>query len=806
MASADYGAGVGPDDEPPFESAWSRKVFDRATLLARGLFPCAESVVALVKDGQVWRSRERYRHLGVDRAGERVVASGELLWIEDGRCDPRFADDPLVTGEPHLRGYVGAPIKLADGSVPGVLSVHTTFPLPYDAAGAARLEALAAFVADEWARARAADERERAAQALEETRATQRALLSSLPISISLTDRELRVIAATRVWERNLGLEGKDYTGLTLFELAPGIYEPHREVFERVLAGEHVSGPRVPVPRGGGRLDWMKTETTPWRDRSGEIGGLIIVADNVNELVAAVDRSERAEQRLNLALELADLHVWEVDYQTQELFKAGAEASFYEQPQTFESLSTDAFSTVDERDRERVREAWRRHAEQGAPYRPQYRVARADGQEVWVEGVAQLYSRSSGEPRRLLAVMRNVSERKQAEARLVQAREEAEAANRAKSTFLATMSHEIRTPLNGVLGMAQAMAADELCPRQRQRLDVVRQSGEALLAILNDVLDLSKIEAGKLVLEEAEFEIDDLARTVHDAFSAIASEKGVGFRLSIDSEASGAYRGDATRVRQILANLVSNALKFTDEGEVKIDVSHAPPGLRLIVQDSGIGIAAEHMPHLFAKFEQADASTTRRYGGTGLGLAICRDLAELMGGAIRAFSKPGEGTAFCVTLPLVKLDHAASAPSAGAAANGAASIEGGALRVLAAEDNAVNQLVLKTLLQQVGVEPVLVANGQEAVEAWARETWDMILMDIQMPVMDGPTASRIIRERETAEGRTRTPIIALTANAMSHQVAEYRALGMDGFVAKPIQVSELFEAMNRVAVDGLRVA
>ncbi|MFZ5669193.1 MAG: ATP-binding protein [Pseudomonadota bacterium] len=381
-----------------------------------------------------------------------------------------------------------------------------------------------------------------------------------------------------------------------------------------------------------------------------------------------------------------------------------------------------------------------------------------------------------------------------------QAREEraaAEAANAAKSAFLATMSHEIRTPLNGVLGMTQAIAADTLSPIQRERLDVIRQSGEALLAILNDILDLSKIEAGKLELEEIAFDLGEVARGAHSAFTALANKKGVSFALDIEA-GKGAYRGDPTRVRQILYNLVSNALKFTETGEIRVTAAREGGDLVLAVADTGVGIAPEVAARLFDSFSQADASTTRRFGGTGLGLAICRRLADLMGGSIGVESAVGRGSTFTVRLPLERIgeERGQVQPPVPDAPPPALSI-----RVLAAEDNSVNQLVLKTLLHQIGVEPTLVGDGRAAVDAWATAAWDVILMDVQMPVMDGPDAVREIRAREAASGRRRTPILALTANAMSHQIAEYLAAGMDGHVAKPIEVSRLIEALQAALAD-----
>ena len=377
----------------------------------------------------------------------------------------------------------------------------------------------------------------------------------------------------------------------------------------------------------------------------------------------------------------------------------------------------------------------------------------------------------------------------------------AEAANDAKSAFLATMSHEIRTPLNGVLGMAQAMAADPLSAVQRERLEVIRQSGEALLAILNDVLDLSKIEAGRFELETVAFDLGDLMKGAHSAFTALANKKGLSFALTVEEPAKGVYLGDPTRVRQILYNLISNALKFTEHGEVRVTAAQAATdageALSLMVSDTGVGIAPDRVAALFEKFTQADASTTRRYGGTGLGLSICRELASLMGGEIKVESRYGDGSIFIVRLPLAKVGEALApqfaAPPAPSPQTEAALPR---VRVLAAEDNSVNQLVLKTLLHQIGVDPHVVDNGEQAVEAWKAAPWDVILMDMQMPVMDGLTATRAIREAEAAMGRARTPIIALTANAMSHQIELCRAAGMDGHVAKPIEAARLFAALE----------
>jgi len=369
----------------------------------------------------------------------------------------------------------------------------------------------------------------------------------------------------------------------------------------------------------------------------------------------------------------------------------------------------------------------------------------------------------------------------------------AQAASQAKSNFLATMSHELRTPLNGVLGMAQALTHERLTKTQQDRVAIIRRSSETLLAVLNDLLDLSKIETAGLELEIGEFDLEQLVSGVVAAYEPLAVKKGLAFAFEVSPAARGAYMGDSARIRRVLYSLVDNAVKFTERGGVTMGVEIAGGDVVFRVDDTGIGIGEEHLDHLFEGFFQADASTTRRYGGAGLGLAVCREMTQLMGGSIRAASEAGGGSTFVVRLPLARaLPGERVEPSAAAEAQA----DPGEIRVLAAEDNDTNQLVLKTLLAQAGIEPTVVENGQQALQAWEAQHWDLILMDIQMPVMDGVVATRSIREREQVSGRPRTPILAVTANAMTHQLAEYEAAGMDGVVPKPIDIVALLNAMQ----------
>jgi signal transduction histidine kinase/CheY-like chemotaxis protein len=381
---------------------------------------------------------------------------------------------------------------------------------------------------------------------------------------------------------------------------------------------------------------------------------------------------------------------------------------------------------------------------------------------------------------------------KRAMRELEQARDAANAANVLKTQFLANMSHEIRTPLNGVLAMAEVMAMGELEPVQRDRLQIIRQSGGLLLAVLNDVLDLSKIEAGKLTLITEPFDLEPTIGSVVESFAVMARGKGLAFNIEVDAATAGWWEGDADRLRQIVGNLLSNAVKFTPQGEVgaKVDIEPVSGALRLTVRDSGVGIAPEKMPALFEKFTQADNSATRRFGGTGLGLAICRELTQMMGGSINVQSREGHGSTFVVELPLERCEGAEVQPADSVRA------DQDGLRLLAAEDNATNQQVLAAVMESLGIDIDIVADGKQAVEAWGAFNYDLILMDIQMPVMDGIAAARAIRAAEQERGRARIPIIALTANALTHQIEEYMAAGMDGHVAKPIEIAKLYEAIS----------
>ncbi len=415
--------------------------------------------------------------------------------------------------------------------------------------------------------------------------------------------------------------------------------------------------------------------------------------------------------------------------------------------------------------------------------------------------VVEAIDRRTSDGKRV-SLYRDVTQERQSARALEEARDAAEAAARAKSQFLAAMSHEIRTPLNAVLGMNGLLMDTPLDPEQRHYVELIGKSGENLLAIINDILDLSRLESGKLTLELVDFSLRAAVNEVASMMAARAQAKG----LRLDWPASGdplQVRGDPTRLRQVLFNLVGNAIKFTAQGAVQIglEAGTATPGrlaVTLSVRDSGIGIDADVVPHLFERFVQADNSTSRRFGGTGLGLAICREIVHLMGGQIEVSSAPGQGSEFRVRL---ELDIAAEPVDADPQARaGTALARGRALNILVAEDNGINQVLIRTLLDKLGHRLDIAVDGVEAVRQVQADHYDLVLMDVQMPNMDGYAATQAIRALPGPTGRI--PIIAMTANVMSEDREACTAAGMNGFVGKPIDPRRLRQAID----DALAVA
>lgn len=526
-----------------------------------------------------------------------------------------------------------------------------------------------------------------------------------------------------------------------------------------------------------------------------------------NSRLLAEEALDETRDRLQLAVEAARLALWDWQLPTQQVFLTARWGEMLGDIAMEGNWNTaDLQSRIHPDDREafdalncRLLSNDLQHAVS------QYRVRTATGW-IWIENHAMVAEHdASGRPLRLMGTLADISERKRTEAEGEQARALAEQASRAKSEFLANISHEVRTPLNALMGLTRLLMDSPLNAEQKSWLDLMDSSAHALLALLNDVLDLSRIEAGKLSIEQVRFNLHDALQEVSALYAEQARAKPLDWSLEILPGLPPQMQGDPGRLRQVLGNLLSNALKFTPRGgriRVTADLATthgAAPQLRLQVQDSGVGISPRQQATIFDAFTQADASTARRYGGSGLGLAICSRLVRLMGGRIELHSALGQGSTFTVTLPVgdtlvadtgplsapVELDEVAQAGDRFAG-----------LRVLVAEDHPVNELLMTQLLGRLGCSVRTARDGQQAFAQWGAGGVDLVLMDVQMPGTNGLEATRLIRDQEIRRGLPHTPIVAVTANAMNGDREACLAAGMDGYTAKPVSPQALMQAMD----------
>jgi signal transduction histidine kinase/CheY-like chemotaxis protein len=585
-----------------------------------------------------------------------------------------------------------------------------------------------------------------------------------------------------------------------------------------VLGAPHVrSYAGAPIQSASGHLlgTVCAIDTVPRPFAPAQIAGLTVLARQVGrelELRRAlnactVEHRELREahqriDRLRLLLEQsqAQTHVggWEFDLDSNTLYWTPETYRLHDlDPESGPPDVTRAIDFYTPASRPQITAAVHQAIAHGTPYQLELELVTATGRPIWVWTTGRAV-RESGRTVRLLGAFQDITERRRAHADLERAKAAAEAANRAKSAFLATMSHEIRTPLHGILGYTELIRGTALDHQQQAYTEAVLGSGRTLLQLLDDILDLSKLEAGKLGVSCTTMLLQPAVEEVLQLLRATATAKQIPLSLHDETGTAAYVQADAQRVRQVLLNLVGNAVKFTDHGHVAVRLTTAASGHLLVaVEDSGIGIAADDLPQLFQDFSQVDAAPNRRFAGTGLGLAISRRLVEAMGGQVGVASEPGHGSTFWFTLPQ------AAAPTAAATSSAIAPDPATApwqpppgRRVLVAEDHPLNQRLLTAMLSRHGIVVAVAHDGAEAIAKAAATPFDLVLMDCRMPGTDGFAATRAIRAQE-ASGSRRVPIVALTANAMAEDRAECLAAGMDDFVAKPFSRATLDASLRR---------
>ncbi len=630
----------------------------------------------------------------------------------------------------------------------------------------------------------------------------QSEIIRQSPSAIIVTDMRGDVVSWNGGAERLYGHAEAEVLGRNVMFLVP---EEDREThWERVIrplpeAGQ--VGVEMRALRKGGSV--IHVDLTLWvlRDEGGIPTALVGYSVDITARKRVEDALRDSGERLKLALRAAEMGVWEWRVTTAELYWTPECMSIFGTERPSGTLE-DFTDRVHPDDVERVLGAVSTAMMEKSPFVEEFRIVRPDGTVRWVADYGQTDYADDGRPVRMVGTVQDVTVRKEYEDRLLEARRQADRASGAKSDFLAMMSHEIRTPITSVLGMADLLGRTSLTDEQSGYVDTFRSSAKVLLSVLGDILDISKIEAGKVVIEAAAFPLRDSVRNIVELGQGMASAKGLNIGLTISEDVPEAVIGDQTRFKQILFNLLNNAVKFTERGTVGVRMSVRERSERLAkvtieVRDTGIGMSADQMANLFTPFSQADQTTTRRFGGTGLGLAISKKLVELMGGEIGVDAIPGVGATFRVTLPFeiaAAVQSPAAVPRPGSTGR---ERDRCPLRILVAEDNRINRMLVCSMLTKSGHVVTAVENGKEALEAVTADEFDIVLMDMQMPIMDGEEATRAIRALPLPKNGI--PILALTADVMTEHCGRYLRAGVDDTIAKPIDWEVLSRALDTFA-------
>ena len=787
--------------------AAGRDAFDRLTAVVCAAFEAPHAMITVLdEDRAVFRSCVGLNPISMPRlqtVSHRLVTMGPgaVVVIEDALEHADYCTHPMVVGEPGIRFFAGATVCGRDGAPVGAIGVMDVKPRARPTeAQMVLLTELAGLAGQLLEHAEAV--RQEAAR-LETLR------LAEDMVGVGRWRYELATGEVT--WSDEIyrihGVEPRGFSP-TLDDVFGHYHEEDRSEVQRLVERALTTGEgysfklRLLGQDGVERV--VAAEGAAEKDATGRVIALFGVLQDVTDRERLLRTAQTNERRYRLLAENTGDVITRVRADGTSKYISPAIQNLLGWTQ--EDMNGKALDYIYPEDRPLVMAAGLEALSTGEPTRLQHRALHKDGSIVWVECTYKALVGPDGKAREVVVVIRDMTDRKRLDAELNEAKETAEKAAQAKSEFLANMSHELRTPLTSVIGFSGLLQASEALPDQeRVYVERIATASEALLGVINDILDYSKLEANAIEMDPEPFQVAALVDGAAAIIEGQCEAKGLSLKVVVDAAMPQVLTGDAGRLRQVMLNFLSNAVKFTGRGGVTLRVGGAPGAdgrwrLRVAVTDTGIGIAPEKTGVLFERFSQADASTTRVYGGTGLGLAISRRLIEIMGGEIGVDSKPGEGATFWFEAPLAQggmLSRLASADDA-LAPPGALS----GARILMADDAPGNRELVSAILRGLGLEIDTVCDGAEAVQAMQTGAYDLVLMDVHMPVMDGLAATREIRRMQGGTGR-RTPILALTANVQADQVARCLEAGMDGHLAKPIQIPEMAGALAHwLAADG----
>lgn len=780
------------------------QVYDDLTRIVANVCDVPMAAIVLVDEDRVWlKSMLGMSADEFPRAGsmcEAVVEERGLMVVTDIEQDPRCADGRLSPLDPRARFYAGMPIIMVDGQVIGALVVMDVAPRDLGEVQRETLEAMGRQVASLLELRQRAYQRDLDKKRLEQT-----------------TERLNLVVdaASAGIWDLDLGLRSV-YLSPRLFDMLglpntmghmplsgvwPLVHPEDRRKLIRAAVGQLRSGEpfehefRCLHATDGWR--WFHARALRAAGTDGNSRRLVGSLRDIHDERLAKESLQRVSRLLAESQALGQVGGWELDLATDELFWTAETYRIHEaSPKTFSPTMEAAIDFFVPAAQIEVRAALEDAIARGRAFSLELEMVTARGRNIWVRATGGAVF-SNGRAVRVLGAFQNITSQRRFDEELVRAKEAAESASESKSAFLAAMSHEIRTPMHTVLGYTDMLRDSDLDAEQRECVDIIATSGNSLLRLIDDILDFSKVEAGKMHLEQLSFDVHEVVLKVARMMQPQAHQKGLSVRVEASSAGPHQAVADPQRVHQVLVNLAGNAVKFTGDGSVVLCVSVAQDHVRVEIRDTGIGIAADKLDKLFEDFVQVDSSTQREYGGTGLGLAISKQLIEAMGGRIGVDSTPGVGSTFWFELPVAAESRVQEADDGDVRKSLTAELAAtNGRKVLIAEDNRLNLRLAVRVLETFGLQVDTAVDGEAATRMVRDHHYDLVLMDCLMPGMDGFEATRRIRQSESQTGE-HLPIVALTANALPEDREACLEAGMDDFVSKPFTRQALLQALAR---------